>query len=48
MGLIKLCCIVIGIFLAALIPALLKISIWWMLVAVIILAIRPVYTIFKK
>jgi len=47
-ALVKLCCITIGIILATLIPLLLGINIWWLVAAVVIFAIKPVYKGFIK
>lgn len=37
-----------GIIIAILIPQLLEINIWWIVIAVVLLAIKPVFKIFKK
>ncbi len=34
--------------LAALIPSLIEINIWWIVAVVILLAVKPLYTVFKK
>lgn len=46
--LLKLSCVAFGVMLAALIPSIIKINIWWFVAAVILLAIKPLYTAFKK
>ena len=46
--LIKLSCIAFGVMLAALIPKLIEIDVWWIIAVVILLAIKPLYTVFKK
>jgi hypothetical protein len=47
-ALVKLSCTAFGIMLAALIPSLIEINIWWIVVAIVILVIKPTYTAFKK
>ncbi len=47
-GLVKWSCIVFGMMLAILIPALTEISIWWFVAAFIILAIRPLYRVYLR
>jgi len=34
--------------LAALIPKLIEIDVWWIIAVVILLAIKPLYTVFRK
>lgn len=46
--LVKLSCIAFGVMLAALIPSLIEVNIWWIVAVVILLAIKPLYTVFKK
>ena len=46
--LVKLSCVAFGIMFAALIPSLIEINVWWIIAAVILLAIKPLYTVFKK
>ena len=46
--LIKLSCIAFGLILIAWIPALNKIEGWWYFIAFLLLAIKPLYTVFKK
>ncbi len=48
MALVKLSCIAIGVLLAALIPSLIEINIWWIVAVAILLAIKPAYKVFKK
>lgn len=47
-GLMKWSCIVFGIILAILIPALIEINIWWLVAVVVILGLRPFYRIYLK
>jgi len=46
--LVKLSCIAFGVMLAALIPKLIEINVWWIIAVVILLAIKPLYTVFRK
>lgn len=46
--LIELSSLAFGLLLAALIPSLIKINIWWLIAAIILLAIRPLYTSLRK
>ena len=48
MALLKLSCMVFGIMLVVLIPSLIDISIWWLLIAFIALALKPMYAVFSK
>lgn len=48
MGLVKFSCIVFGIILAALLPELREINLWWLLLAVLVLAIRPLYRVYLR
>ena len=47
-GLTKWSCVAFGVFLAALIPALLKLNMWWWLVIALVLALKPLHTAFFK
>lgn len=47
-ALTKLTCLVLGVLLAVLIPALLEINVWLLVVLVVILAIKPIYSVFTK
>jgi uncharacterized membrane protein YdbT with pleckstrin-like domain len=47
-ALVKLSCIAFGIMLAALIPSLIEINIWWIVAVVILLAIKPTYKAYRK
>ena len=46
--LIKLSCIAFGVMLAVLFPSLIEINVWWIIAIVILLAIKPLSTVFKK
>ncbi|MBD3338919.1 MAG: hypothetical protein GF353_07415 [Candidatus Lokiarchaeota archaeon] len=46
--LIELSSLAFGVLLVALVPSLMKINIWWIVAAVILLAIKPLYTALKK
>ena len=46
--LIKLSCISFGLMLMAWIPALNKVNGWWYFIAFLLLAIKPLYMVFKK
>lgn len=46
--LIKLSCIAFGVMVAALIPSLIEINVWWIIAVVILLAIKPLSTVFRK
>ena len=46
--LIKLSCIACGLMLMAWIPALNKVNGWWYFIAFLLLAIKPLYMVFKK
>lgn len=48
MAFTKVSCFVFGILLARLIPGLLEINILWIVVAWILLAIKPLYSFFSK
>lgn len=47
-GLLKISCVVFGIFLASLFPPLIEFNPWLLLIIALILVIKPVLTIFKK
>ena len=47
-ALVKLCCIVIGLIFAILIPSLVDIKVYWYILVAIILAIKPKYKVFRK
>jgi hypothetical protein len=47
-ALTKLTCLVLGILLVVLIPALAQINIWLLVIVAILLAIKPTYSVFKK
>ena len=46
--LVELSCIVYGILLAVLIPALIKVNEWWLVAGFIILGLKPGYKLFKR
>lgn len=47
-GMLKIACIVFGIFLAKLIPSLTKITFFWLMIIFIAAAILPMLKIYKK
>ncbi len=46
--LLKLSCVAFGVLLVALIPALIEINVWWIVAVFVLLAIKPLYTVFRK
>lgn len=46
--LIKLSCVAFGVVLAALIPTLIEINVWWIIAVALLLAIKPLYTVWIK
>jgi hydrogenase-4 membrane subunit HyfE len=46
--LIELSSLAFGVLLTALIPSLIEINIWWIVIAVVILAIKPTIKAFSK
>ncbi|PJC28969.1 hypothetical protein CO053_01790 [Candidatus Shapirobacteria bacterium CG_4_9_14_0_2_um_filter_40_11] len=46
--LVKLSCTAFGVMVAVLIPSLIEINVWWIIAVVILLAIKPLSTVFKK
>ena len=47
-ALTKLTCLVLGILLVVLIPALAQINVWLLIVIVILLAIKPIHSVLTK
>ncbi len=47
-GLIKWSCIGFGLLLAILIPWLTEMNIWWIIIIIIVLAMRPLYRVYIK
>ncbi len=47
-GLVKWSCIAFGLLLAMLFPVLLNINIYYIIVIVVILAVRPMYNVYFK
>lgn len=45
---IELSSLAFGVLLAALIPSLLDINVWWIVIAVILLALKPTYKAVRK
>ena len=46
--LLKLSCVAFGVLLVALIPALIEINAWCIVAVFVLLAIKPLYTVFRK
>ncbi len=47
-GLVKWSCIALGALLATLIPTLAEINIWWFIILIVVLGIRPFYRVYFK
>lgn len=48
MALIKFSCIAFGLLLAILIPGLREVGFWWLVVIIVLLALRPFYRVYLR